>query len=212
MLSVADTVDHPPPHHHRSQSSIQFSHSDKFFCKLLSKESDDHCAKSSNRNPSFRVYYGGSTGSVPFTWETTPGTPKHALFPDGDGGAALPPLTPPPSFFGSSKSGVGSVRSGSRKLLEGFLRGILGSKKTRGVSPFGYPSPSFNSASSDSSGGLNPDATRHRRKWRSLSALTFSVGPGEECQAEAPNSELFLGARREGILAKAASFGSCFRS
>ncbi|KAI3800015.1 hypothetical protein L1987_35321 [Smallanthus sonchifolius] len=44
---------------------------------------------------SFRVLYYGSAsaGSVPFMWESQPGTPKHALTE-----SSLPPLTPPPSY------------------------------------------------------------------------------------------------------------------
>uniref|UniRef100_A0A7N0SVF3 Uncharacterized protein n=1 Tax=Kalanchoe fedtschenkoi TaxID=63787 RepID=A0A7N0SVF3_KALFE len=191
MFAVADNVDRPPSHHHRSQSSIQFSHSDKFFCKLLSKESDHHHAKSDCRNPSFRVYYGGSTGSVPFTWETTPGTPKHALFLDGGDRAVLPPLTPPPSFF-SKGSGSDSVRSGSRRLLDGFIRRMR-ARNTRGVSHSTYlpPSPSCDSASSESSGGVDPKASRLLRNWRSLSAVRFSV---------------------RSVRPKATSFGGCFGS
>ncbi|KAG6402054.1 hypothetical protein SASPL_138924 [Salvia splendens] len=39
------------------------------------------------------LYYGGAAGSVPFLWESQPGTPKHKL---SDG--PLPPLTPPPQY------------------------------------------------------------------------------------------------------------------
>lgn len=61
-----------------------------FFSRLLSKDT-------SMANPSFRVYYGsGAAGSVPFIWESQPGTPKHySLFSE----SSLPPLTPPPSSF-----------------------------------------------------------------------------------------------------------------
>lgn len=42
-------------------------------------------------------YYGGAT--VPFIWETRPGTPKHYLSSDS---SFPPPLTPPPSYYSSS--------------------------------------------------------------------------------------------------------------
>ncbi|GFY84482.1 hypothetical protein Acr_03g0012560 [Actinidia rufa] len=55
---------------------------------------------SSKAESSFRVlYYGGSSGSVPFTWESQPGTPKHHSFSD----TSLPPLTPPPSYLTNPK-------------------------------------------------------------------------------------------------------------
>ncbi|EEC70004.1 hypothetical protein OsI_00543 [Oryza sativa Indica Group] len=45
----------------------------KVFSKLLSRES-------AAAAPSFRVYYGvASAGSVPFLWESQPGTPKNAM-------------------------------------------------------------------------------------------------------------------------------------
>ncbi|KAM7271413.1 hypothetical protein ACFE04_030627 [Oxalis oulophora] len=68
---------------------------DKFFSKLISKEK-------SMVNASTRIYYGGASSSIPFNWETTPGTPKHRLF-DNDT-TTLPPLTPPPSYYTNSKS------------------------------------------------------------------------------------------------------------
>ncbi|KAK3443979.1 hypothetical protein EUGRSUZ_B04020 [Eucalyptus grandis] len=37
---------------------------------------------------------GGTTASVPFTWESQPGTPKVRFCDD-----VVPPLTPPPSYF-----------------------------------------------------------------------------------------------------------------
>lgn len=69
------------------QGSFHIKQDDKFFSKLLSKEA-------STANPSFRVYYGDVSGAIPFTWETQPGTPKHAL----SDASSLPPLTPPPAY------------------------------------------------------------------------------------------------------------------
>ncbi|KAJ4704284.1 Alkylated DNA repair protein [Melia azedarach] len=73
-----------------SKTSIQIKQDDKFFSRLLSKEN-------SSANPSFRVYYGGGAGAVPFLWESRPGTPKCALSE-----TSLPPLTPPPSYYSNS--------------------------------------------------------------------------------------------------------------
>ncbi|KAL4588304.1 hypothetical protein LXL04_001188 [Taraxacum kok-saghyz] len=73
-----------------SQKSLKIKQDDKFFSRLLSKET-------SVANPSFRVYYGNISGAVPFTWEIQPGTPKHK-FSDN----SIPPLTPPPSYYTSN--------------------------------------------------------------------------------------------------------------
>uniref|UniRef100_A0A0E0E996 Uncharacterized protein n=1 Tax=Oryza meridionalis TaxID=40149 RepID=A0A0E0E996_9ORYZ len=50
---------------------------------------------------SFRVYYSlGAAGTVPFVWESKPGTPKSTVVPASaaDGGYAMPPISPPPSY------------------------------------------------------------------------------------------------------------------
>ncbi|CAL9096460.1 unnamed protein product [Musa textilis] len=72
--------------------SLQIKQDDKFYCRLLSKES-------SLTQPSFRVYYGVASGAVPFLWESQPGTPKHTA-----SSTNLPPLTPPPSYYCSTKN------------------------------------------------------------------------------------------------------------
>nr|POE97651.1 hypothetical protein CFP56_48160 [Quercus suber] len=72
------------------QKSLQIKQGDKFFSRLLSKES-------SMANPSLRVYYGEKPGAIPFLWESRPGTPKNT-FCD----STLPPLTPPPSYYSNS--------------------------------------------------------------------------------------------------------------
>ncbi|KAL9661550.1 hypothetical protein QQ045_026374 [Rhodiola kirilowii] len=186
MLTVADKVDHPPSRHHRSQTWFQFRHSDKFLSKLLSKESEPI---GNTRNPSFRVYYNDSISSVPFNWETTPGTPKHALFGDDASRVVVPPLTPPPSFF-SNCSGSRSGRSGSRKLLEGFFMRCRIKSAIAHMSPLRYlpaSSPSSNSVSSESSSDVDRKAPNCRR-----SAVRLS--------------------RRKWFLSKATSFRRCFSS
>lgn len=69
----------------KPQSPIHIKHEGKFYARLLTKESP-------MSNPSFR-YYGVVPGSVPFLWETQPGTPKVAV-----SGITVPPITPPPSY------------------------------------------------------------------------------------------------------------------
>jgi hypothetical protein len=67
-------------------------------------------------NPSFRVYYGvASAGSVPFVWESAPGTPKKDAVSD----TKLPPLTPPPSYYYNNRATAKTkfVKSQSSKKL-----------------------------------------------------------------------------------------------
>ncbi|CAM0873739.1 unnamed protein product [Alopecurus aequalis] len=58
-------------------------------------------------NPSFRNYYGvASAGSVPFLWESAPGTPKKGIL-----STELPPLTPPPSYYSKTTKSKSSKPS-----------------------------------------------------------------------------------------------------
>ncbi|CAI0405075.1 unnamed protein product [Linum tenue] len=138
-------------------------------------------------NPSFRVYYGGAPGSVPFTWESAPGTPKHHL-DDDDDDSNLPPLTPPPSFYSSSNHS--RRRSSAAMRLPNFLfrslfpktgaaassRGLRSSAASSSYSSQ-YSDRNYNSncslsysssstSSSSSSSGRSPDA-HGRNAWRS---------------------------------------------
>ncbi|XP_050208937.1 uncharacterized protein LOC126659664 [Mercurialis annua] len=74
--------------------TLEIKKDEKFFTRIMSKET-------SMANSSCRVYYGGSSGSIPFTWESRPGTPKHSF---SHHGSNIPPLTPPPSYYSNSKS------------------------------------------------------------------------------------------------------------
>ncbi|KAJ3684184.1 hypothetical protein LUZ61_013348 [Rhynchospora tenuis] len=68
-----------------TRSPLHIKKENKFFARLLSKEI-------SLSTPSFRIY-GAAPTSVPFVWESQPGTPKIA-----DSASLIPPITPPPSF------------------------------------------------------------------------------------------------------------------
>ncbi|XP_044474019.1 uncharacterized protein LOC123202258 [Mangifera indica] len=107
--------------------SIQIKEDDKFFSRLLSKET-------SMANPSFRVYYGGVAVAVPFLWESQPGTPKCNKF----GEKALPPLTPPPSYYTSSpnieQKPIKKRRFRSLSLLHIFFPKMNHKKTTNNVS------------------------------------------------------------------------------
>ncbi|GJN17312.1 hypothetical protein PR202_gb04369 [Eleusine coracana subsp. coracana] len=92
----------PPamPDHHQAtsprrgsilpQSPLRIKQDGKFYERLLTKEA------TSTGNLSFR-YYWAEPGSVPFVWETQPGTPKDVA---GMAAGALPPaITPPPAYM-----------------------------------------------------------------------------------------------------------------
>lgn len=118
-----------------SQNLIQIKQDDKFFLRLLSKES-------SMANPSLRVYYGEGAGAVPFMWESRPGTPKCSF-----NETTLPPLTPPPSsYFNSDKNPNNKKYTRSNLLHILFPKMNMLKKSDRGPS-----SPSSSSSSSNSS-------------------------------------------------------------
>ncbi|GER55739.1 hypothetical protein STAS_33426 [Striga asiatica] len=127
--------------------------------KLLSKET-------SKSNPSFRIYYGELPSSVPFTWETIPGTPKHHHASAGDHHIP-PPLTPPPSYHAHSNSLRASSENPSRPkiLFQNLLRHINPKK------------PSLGSSSSSSSSSSFSDHFRRRKRRRfSGSGSSFDSG------------------------------------
>ncbi|KAL6865028.1 hypothetical protein ACP4OV_016179 [Aristida adscensionis] len=105
-------------------------------------------------NPSFRVYYGvAAAGSVPFVWESAPGTPKNAV-----ADAALPPLTPPPSYYNGKAAAAGKPKlfaksQSSRRLLSSskpasFVHSILPKLRRSHT----MPSPSSSAAAAKAEG------------------------------------------------------------
>ncbi|CAA2988554.1 Hypothetical predicted protein [Olea europaea subsp. europaea] len=111
--------------------SFEIKNDDKFFSRLLTKET-------SKTNPSLRVYYGDVSGTVPFMWETCPGTPKHHSFYDT---SLIPPLTPPPYYSTNINKPI--KRNSRSKLLYTLLRRINPKK----VNQFGMSSSSSSSMS-----------------------------------------------------------------
>ncbi|RLN40462.1 uncharacterized protein C2845_PM01G22160 [Panicum miliaceum] len=67
---------------------------------------------------SFRVYH-----SLPFLWESAPGTPKAAASVSpaemAGAGAELPPISPPPSYYSSQ------MKKGRRRCRAGCVLGAL---------------------------------------------------------------------------------------
>ncbi|KAI3720963.1 hypothetical protein L2E82_31962 [Cichorium intybus] len=150
---------------------------------------------------SFRVlYYGAaSAGSVPFMWESQPGTPKHALTE-----SSLRPLTPPPSyhqFTPKYNSSMQMIKHSSTS--SGFLRAIFlsSSRKRNTKAPAATPS-SFSSCSISSSSSSSSSQSTPMRKtdgWRrttSVLKLELEEDRGDEEVASgggSPTSTLCLG-------------------
>ncbi|RRT62752.1 hypothetical protein B296_00043226 [Ensete ventricosum] len=149
--------------------SHQSKHDDKLCCRLLFKER-------SVANPSFRVYYGVASGAVPFQWESRPGTPKHISSTD-----ALPPLTPPPSYFYTPRS-----KRSMKTCKSNFIRAMLPKLSLSKVHI--WPSSSFPSSSS------------------SLSPLSYfsTVGSCEEPEDGPPASTSCFGMGRRAAPVKKA--------
>ncbi|KAK1426510.1 hypothetical protein QVD17_15184 [Tagetes erecta] len=139
-----------------AQKPLKIKQDDKFFSKLVSKET-------SIANPSFRVYYGNVSGSVPFTWEIQPGTPKHK-FSDN----SLPPLTPPPSYYFTNPNHHHQTKPSKRKYYprSKFLYNLLfniNAIKKRHVSPSSLSSSSWSSSMSSANASSKGFGSRRRR-------------------------------------------------
>ncbi|CAK7343634.1 unnamed protein product [Dovyalis caffra] len=139
-----------------SQKALQIKQDDKFFSRLLSKES-------SMANPSFRVYYGGVSVAVPFVWESQPGTPKSTFCEN-----TLPPLTPPPSFYTNSNEKPMKKHSRSSLLHLLFPRSNL--KKTNVSTSAKNLSPTSSSASWSP---LNSSTLQTPRKYHERSRFSI---------------------------------------
>ncbi|KAL5227736.1 hypothetical protein ABZP36_016001 [Zizania latifolia] len=113
------------------QSPLRIKQDGKFYERLLAKE-----ASAANR--SFRHYWAAEPGSVPFDWESQPGTPKDVT---RMASGAVPAITPPPSYLlrhagGGSKVGeaprrpqskakTGKTRYRFKQIKIGFIAGIF---------------------------------------------------------------------------------------
>ncbi|CAL4965484.1 unnamed protein product [Urochloa decumbens] len=148
----------------------------KVFSKLFSRES-------SAAAPSFRVYYGvASAGSVPFLWESQPGTPKN----DAVSAATLPPLTPPPSYYtarhhhkpaaaaANANSGAGKIKHSKPKhqytsIFSAILPKLILHRRSRSSSSSASGgSPSAASSCSSSSSSAFSSSTASSASFRSV--------------------------------------------
>lgn len=173
--------------------SISF-HDDKVFSRLLSRGEKYNSSKQVG-DASFRVlYYGGAAGSVPFLWESQPGTPKHKL---SDG--PLPPLTPPPRFQ-SSPLASPSLRKKHSKIFNSIF--ARASSKKMSANSLSLSPPSSSSSSYSSSFSL-PSTPFHtgtgNSKARSGSIVRFGLDDDEyESGTDSPTSTLCFGPRNGG--------------
>ncbi|KAG7033270.1 hypothetical protein SDJN02_07324, partial [Cucurbita argyrosperma subsp. argyrosperma] len=114
-----------------SQKSLKIKHEDnRFLSRVVSKDPN------SAANSSFRVYYGGAAGAIPFRWESRPGTPKHTFSE-----TSIPPLTPPPSYYSSSSHSTFKASSKPTLLSSIFPRRTLSSFSASSSSSCSSPSP-----------------------------------------------------------------------
>ena len=170
----------------QAQKALQIKKNDKFYGKLLSKES-------SAANPSFRVYYGGASGAVPFIWESRPGTPKHQSQDD-----ILPPLTPPPSYqLNAGTTDTAKKPSSKHTLLRIILPRFVEKNGRKPSSPSSvFSSPSVSSFASVGSSKLN-----QRRRFSSSRSSFSSMGGGDddEFDSGSPRSTVCFGVRQRGF-------------
>ncbi|KAM7275656.1 hypothetical protein ACFE04_017522 [Oxalis oulophora] len=179
----------PPPGKLELQIKVE---NDKFFSKLMSKES-------SFANSSTRIYYGGSSTSVniPFDWETTPGIPKDTLYIND---TPLPPLTPPPSYsYSNPKKSIQNniscttttttttTTTNNNSTKPNLLSNFFPKRRSNHVTPsFTSSSSSFSSTLSSSSSSSWSPKDHFRRRHHSASYSrspinSFNLDANLEC-------------------------------
>ncbi|EPS61071.1 hypothetical protein M569_13729 [Genlisea aurea] len=139
-------------------------------------------AEASFRQP---YYCAGGSCSVPFNWESQPGTPKHPL-----SHSPPPPLTPPPSYHRgspaiSAKKGFGNYR---------ILNSVLRLRKSGADSP---PSSTSSSSFSSYSHSVPSTPLDGRRNGRSRSDPRSRMAISD--YSDSPTSTLCLGGRRNEV-------------
>lgn len=164
-------------------------------------------------------YHTGVPASVPFVWESEPGTPKNKdkekekkdKF-DDDGGV-VSPLTPPPSYFSPSPrhrhSRPLSLRNNSKSSSRtNFLNNVFRklSVKAASLQPPSLPSSSSSSSSSSLSSSTMTTPTSSRRERGRRLSFEWKLDDQEEEEEEeeetnneeSPVSTLFFGRRVNG--------------
>jgi hypothetical protein len=114
--------------------------------KLLSSRILSLRDSSSNTvaNASFRVYYSVGAGTVPFVWETKPGTPKSTVVPAATNYDAPPPpiISPPPSYLSRTrKTYTRRSSSASRSSRWGWMTSWLDIRRWMSPPKGGWHAP-----------------------------------------------------------------------
>lgn len=178
-------------------------------CSVLPQESIDE------------EYHGGAPASIPFTWESQPGTPKAKFHQTTT--TTLPPLSPPPSYdsttaplirpppsFDSTTATTRHVRKNSRRNLLYTIFPIRNGKSKTRVPP----SPSPTSSSSSSSSFISSPLSRSysvspsHQRGRSSSLSSDSTMDEEENKYEFPGSTLYF-VNNRGVSSR---FRGCYAS
>ncbi|KAH7542805.1 hypothetical protein FEM48_Zijuj02G0113800 [Ziziphus jujuba var. spinosa] len=122
------------------------------FSKRLTKE-----LSMANFSHEEYYYHGEASVSVPFMWESEPGTPKVGHFRE----TTLPPLTPPPSYCYSTSSKSTNIRKPSKSytLLQAIFPKLHASSKNS-TTPL-PSSPALSSSSSSASSSSSPRSTSY---------------------------------------------------
>ncbi|KAK7395000.1 hypothetical protein VNO78_15541 [Psophocarpus tetragonolobus] len=177
------------------KTKLQIKQDDKFFCRLLSKES-------SMSKPSFRMAV-----AVPFMWESQPGTPKYTFSED-----ILPPLTPPPSYYVNSIKKNKPKKKSSRSNIFLALFPKLNLRKNI-LSPSSLSSSSPSLRSSSESSKVIQMGKHGRRRFLSFGSSFDFTGDDEEEGSTSPTSTLCFGiSRSTSTLASIGFRGSSRRS
>ncbi|XP_010516233.1 PREDICTED: uncharacterized protein LOC104791924 [Camelina sativa] len=149
-------------------------------------------------------YYGGA--SIPFIWESRPGTPKNHLCSD----SSLPlPLTPPPSYYSSEMLSTPKRQGKARTRISKFLsmsmfndlrRSKHGSKKTT--------SSSFSWSSSSSFSSSPPHSSKKRVSHDKKSPLLYANYKEDELRSSPTSTLCYSNGERNGC---SSSMGSLKR-
>ncbi|KAI6687002.1 hypothetical protein NL676_032915 [Syzygium grande] len=166
---------HPPPPHYldaKTFSPRRLSTSSISLSKYLNPgDLHDDDGDDDDANGQQLYSRGGTTVSIPFTWESQPGTPKVRFCDD-----AVPPLMPPPSYFYTPAR---DTNDSKQRRKTKFLSTIL--PKFRSSSPASPTSSSSSSSpSSWSSVPPSPAVGGHARTSTSRLSLPTRVGKWEE--------------------------------
>lgn len=175
---------------------------------------DDHDEDQEEDEEDRASYYGGA--SIPFMWESRPGTPKHNHFPDC---SFSQPLTPPPSYYSaeilSTPKRQTKVRTKLTRILSMSLfhdlRKSSNSSKKATSSVSAGSSYSWSSTSSSSSlSSSPPHSLRKPVSHGNKSQVMFASYKKDHELASSPTSTLcYSNAGRKGF---SSSMGSMKRA